>query len=331
VPKYNVMFFRFPGLQPGGAEHPDTTDWLVQTVIKCKSDERIGSVLNSRLADTPITMTRNRSIEIARQAKADFLCMIDADMAPDMYLGTDPKAYPFWDIAFNFLTKNQAQQPAVIAAPYCGPPPHENVYIFKWANLQSDNPNPDHALTQFTREEAALRYDIEEVAALPTGLILIDMRALDRIDKPYFYYEWEDGSESQKASTEDVTFTRDLSMSGVPIFCAWGAWAGHYKVKKVGRPQLITAAGVSEKYRKARERERLAIMVPPKAAEVKPKRPLEPETVEEVNRGAKERNSRHGARPNSRWNFGPDYSGAADLAPGCVSAGASIATPVQFP
>ena len=318
MPKYNVMFFRFPGLQPGGAEHPDTTDWLVQTVIKCKSDPRIDKVLNSRIADTPITMSRNRSIELARQAGADFLCMIDADMAPDMYLGTDPKAYPFFDVAFNFLTKNQAQQPAVIAAPYCGPPPHENVYVFKWANLQSDNPNPDHALTQYTREESALRYEIEEVAALPTGLILIDMRALDKIEKPYFYYEWEDGSESQKASTEDVTFTRDLSMSGVPVFCAWGAWAGHYKVKKVGRPQLINAAGVSEKYRKARERERLANLAA-QAGELKrpTTAPWNPETVEEVSCGTKERDSRPGPRPDPRWNFSPDGEEAGLVGAGC--------------
>jgi hypothetical protein len=243
VPKYKVMFCRFPG---NHQENPDCTDWFVKTSLKAKGDPRIERVYSWYKSDTPIPMGRNLAVDLAKSYKVDFVVMVDSDMFPDMYLGHDPKAKPFWDTAFDFLTAHNS--PAMIAVPYCGPPPVENIYIFKWATQQSDHPNPDLKIDQYTREEASSATGIEEVAALPTGLCMFHLSAIDRIKPPYFYYEWKDERQMEKASTEDVTFTRDLAFAGVPIYVAWDCWAGHWKMKCVGRPGRITVKDVSEKY-----------------------------------------------------------------------------------
>jgi hypothetical protein len=247
VAKYRVMFTRFPG---DHQENPDCTDWFVRAMLQAKADPRVEKVMSWYISDTPITMGRNRAIEIARSHQADFVVMVDSDMFPDMYVGRDPKAKPFFPLAFDFLVNHQG--PGMIAVPYCGPPPIENVYIFKWATQQGTHPNPDLKINQYTREEAAVATGIEEVAALPTGLCMFHLSAVDHLKPPYFYYEWKKEGErdiqAEKASTEDVTFTRDLAFAGVPIYVAWDSWAGHWKQKLVQRPGLINVRDVSEKY-----------------------------------------------------------------------------------
>lgn len=238
MPKYKVLFARFPF---GHRDEPDTTDWLVDTVLKAKADPRISDIYHMRIDDTPITMSRNRVMCMARDKGVDYVVMVDNDMKPDCYfagnpnnLAIDMRAKPFWETAWDFALQHHG--PCLVAAPYCGPPPVENVYVFKMTNLQSNHPNVDARLDQFTREEAATRGGIEQVGALPTGLILIDMRVLNHIKPPWFRYEWDDIYEQKKASTEDVTFTRDLAFAGVPIYCAWDCWAAHWKWKAVGKP-----------------------------------------------------------------------------------------------
>lgn len=229
--KADILIARFPW---HGGEHPDVTDWLVQTVLKMKSDERVGKVHFRRIDDTPITMGRNLAARHAQDVGADYVLMIDADMSPDL-----PGSKPFWDTSWDFACKHEG--PCVVAAPYCGAPPVNNVFIFRWANLMNDNPTPDARLEQFSREEAAGRAGFEEVAALPTGLILIDARVFGRLKPPFFYYEWEDERlQHKKASTEDVTFTRDASMAGVPVYVNWDSWAGHWKPYRVDKPRPMT-------------------------------------------------------------------------------------------
>ncbi len=259
MPKFKLLIARFPY---GGQEHPDVVDWLLKEANRLSKDSRFETV-HWRIDDTPITMGRNRALEVAKKQGADFVLMLDSDMAPDMYLGNgDALVQPFLPTALDFALNHQG--PCAIAAPYCGPPPHENIYVFQWLNRQSDHPNIDLTLDQYTREYAATLAGIQEVAALPTGLFLLDMRALQAIEPPYFYYEFEgdgercpschqhtSGPAAQKASTEDVTFTRDLSLAGVKIYCHWSAWAGHWKKKCVGRPNPYSVDLVSGKLRDA--------------------------------------------------------------------------------
>jgi hypothetical protein len=227
-------------------------------VADLSKDPRVDQIRIWNLADTPITMTRNRAVLQARQCGVDVLVMVDSDMKPDMNNG-QPDAKPFFQSSFDFLVKHYHKGPCVIGAPYCGPPPNECVYVFRWQNMQSHNPNPDFQLEMYDRHTAVKMAGIQECAALPTGLIMYDMRAFaltepkTENDKPWFYYEWRDRYAADKASTEDVTQTRDLSLVGTqklgynPVYCNWDAWAGHWKPKCVGKPSFMEAGSIAKK------------------------------------------------------------------------------------
>jgi hypothetical protein len=265
--KFNVGICTFSYGGNGGisSEVPDIREWMVPLVTDASKDERIGTIRVWNLSDTPITMTRNRAVLMARQCDVDVLVMVDSDMKPDLLVGMDPAAKPFFQSSFDFLVQHYPKGPCVIGAPYCGPPPHECVYVFRWQTMQSHNPNPDFQLEMVDRHTAVKLAGVQECAALPTGLIMYDMRAFaltepqSDADKPWFYYEWKDRYAADKASTEDVTMTRDLSLVGTqklgynPVFCNWDAWAGHWKPKCVGKPQFIEAANIAAKMRQSFE------------------------------------------------------------------------------
>jgi hypothetical protein len=254
--KFVVGFCTFSYGGNGGisSEVPDVREWMCPLVSDLARDPRVADLKIWNLADTPITMTRNRSVLMAREYGVDVLVMIDSDMKPDV--AGDKKFFPS---SFDFLVDHYHKGPVVIGAPYCGPPPVENVYVFRWQNHQSDSANPDFQLEMYDRHTAVKMAGIQECAALPTGLIMYDMRAFELTepktadDKPWFYYEWSDKYAAHKASTEDVTMTRDLSLVGTqklgynPVFCNWDAWAGHWKPKCVGKPVAIAAKDVSQK------------------------------------------------------------------------------------
>ena len=274
--KYSVLIARFPGQHQ---EHPDSSNWVIDTIRKMDRDPRISKVGRFTKSDTPITMVRNEAVKMALAADVDYLLMIDADMSPDLDL---PNAKPFWDSSWEWMMKRRENEekyryraqdgvtqlhadgspvrsnepgfafaPATIAAPYCGPSPNEHCYIFKWKSRESGSANKNFKLAMFEREDAALRGGIEEVAALPTGLILYDMRVFKALPKPWFDYEWADAERSAKASTEDVYQTRNASLLGFPQYVNWDAWAGHVKLKTVGKPVVHTVEDVSEALRGA--------------------------------------------------------------------------------
>lgn len=252
MPKYRVMFANFPG---NGGTCWQTSAWTTKTFLKMKQDDRISEVQAAYYGpDTPITMLRNRCVRDALANKCDYLLMIDSDMSPDSLYGRDPVATPFWETAWEFMMRRRHEprkghlMPATIAAPYCGPPPHECCYIFRWKDYETGSPDAGYKLEMIEREDAAFRSGIEEVAALPTGLILYDARLFEMIPKPWFAYEWTDELELQKASTEDVYQTRNASLCGCPQFVAWDCWADHIKIKAVTKPRPLTVECLSEKF-----------------------------------------------------------------------------------
>lgn len=250
--KFKVLFAFFPY---GNRENPSLRKWFTRTIMACKAHPNIGEILDKDFDDTPITMSRNAAEKLAREQQCDLLCMVDSDMKPDLYLNTPGSgAKPFWDSSLEFVLNHQG--PCVVAAPYCGKPPHENTMVCTWRKAQSEHPNVDMRLALYEREEAAVRAGFEEVGALPTGLILIDMRVFKYIEPPYFEYEYADPPyNTQKATTEDIYFTRNLSLAGVPQYVNWDAWAGHFKEKCVGKPTILTKDLVAEGFREAIKRD----------------------------------------------------------------------------
>lgn len=258
--QYRVMVARFPG---NNSEHPASSEYAANLRLRLRDDPRVESADSWYLADTPITMTRNRCVQDAIKAGIDILVMIDSDMAPDI-IGHAEKA--FWPDAFDFIRSRWNHCPTIVGAPYVGPRPSENIYVFRWRTKLSDSLDPHFSLEQYTREEAAIRSGVEEVAALPTGLVAIDMRLFTgfkhlvtgetvKMKSPYFYYEWKDETQSDKASTEDVTFTRDANLLfraagiGHVCYCNWDSWAIHMKLTPCMRPKVISSESVSEQLR----------------------------------------------------------------------------------
>lgn len=258
--KLKVMLARFPSRN----EHPAEVNFVIDMQRQCDKDNRIESLSHYYIQDTPTDMCRNLAVKVAQQNGMDILVMVDDDMGPDL---VNPER-TFWEIAIDFIISRWDKAPTIIGAPYCSAPPDEDVLIFRWTNRQSDNPNPDYQIQKFSRYEAAKLTGIEAVAALPTGLIAIDMRIFNgfpladddgrviKIKPPYFYYEWTDITQTAKASTEDVVFTRNASLTfhkyGIETcFVAWDAWAVHYKTKAVSKPIVTNGGGIARLFKEA--------------------------------------------------------------------------------
>ena len=201
-------------------------------------------------------------------------------MKPDAHV-KEAGAKPFFESSFDYLYERWEQGPQCIFAPYCGPSPSHNVYVFAWTNNTQSHGDDNFQLEAYGRREAAAMAGIQEAGAGPTGLMMLDMRLFKEYPQPYFYYEWEGddthcpscrqpvmerlqepkpdgtwyrpGPRSQKVSTEDVTFTRDLSQWWIrrygynPLKCNWDAWAAHIKVEEVGKPIIFRSDQVNAK------------------------------------------------------------------------------------
>ncbi len=271
--KSKLMLARFPGMYQ---EHPKSSNYIrkvfgnlhpTKLLRASESDNStmetwsvghsdISEVVLWDLTETPIDMARNRCVAEAKKEGCDYILMIDADMAPDQ-----PRkgAKPFWDVAWPFLFRRAA--PALIAAPYVGPGWHQNIYVFLFRNFHEWSRSENFSLQQFTREEAAQRSGIEKVAALPTGLILMDVRVDARLgDHPLFYYEMDD-KRTKKLSTEDVTFTRDVSLAWHDVeeagcYCAWDSWARHVKLTEFGAPEMLREDAVGAALKNAWDKNR---------------------------------------------------------------------------
>lgn len=274
--KFNLMIARFPGQNQ---EHPDSAGYVMELMGNLAHDERLDTVHLWHISDTPITMGRNRCVKEALARGIDYLLMIDSDMSPDC----EPGAPQFWGTAWEFMIERRKKEeesggyisdgnrgfcqqskdehlskfaPATVAAPYCGPPPHEQVYVLEWDGMASGDADQQFRLKMIDRDFAARKRGISEVATLPTGLILYDMRVFQKLPVPWFRYEWTDEYETHKATTEDIYQTRNASLMGMPQFCAWDCWAGHVKSKTVSKPRPLTVRSMRHEFAEAVIRER---------------------------------------------------------------------------
>lgn len=266
------------------SEVPEIREWEVETVQKMKEDPRVGEVYQRTISDTPITMVRNQAVKIARHLGCHLLLMVDSDINPNLYRN-EPWFVPFWDAAFDAIYDHYGKGPLVVGAPYCGPPPHENIYVFQFENLHEAGEETPLSLEQYTRAEASKMRGLQECAALPTGMILYDMRAFELIEpdsrsiqrilelvhrqeippeqayrlisRGWFHYEWTDSTASQKASTEDVVNTREIALAGCvklgynPLRCAWSSWVGHWKPWCVGKPRIYSIEEIASTFHRA--------------------------------------------------------------------------------
>jgi hypothetical protein len=185
----------------------------------------------------PTDRARNAACKEARDQGFDFLLMVDDDTLPDCELGRDPAAVPFLPAALDFALAHDG--PCLVGAPYCTAPPLQEVVVMKYREAVPDTPGgAGFRIDKYTRDEAAQQAGIGRVAALPTGCLLVDLRALAVLPPPWFHYEFADPPfNTRLASTEDIAFTRNCDWVGVPSYCTWDSWAAHQKSFLVGKPK----------------------------------------------------------------------------------------------
>lgn len=285
-----IAFLAYGGNGGIGMQLPEITLWYAKTLVEMQQDKRIGKILTKKFGDIPLTMERNRAVRCAKDVGADVIVMIDSDNVPDLYVGWKDWAKPFWKTSFDFLYERKLRGlPTVVCAPYCGPPPHptgggyENVYVFHGEANESDVAEQHIRFCAYSREHAAQMRGIQSIAAGPTGVVMYSLDALDLMNvhrltheqilqkykagdltlerakqllamQSWFFYEYTDAECTAKASTEDVTNTREIQMAGLVkhkqpvVFCNWDSWAGHYKPKCVGMPEPIYVETINQNY-----------------------------------------------------------------------------------
>lgn len=280
-----VACFAYGGNSGISNEHPSTRELMCETLDYVRHDPRVGSFVVETFNDTPITMLRNRAVNRARDEGCDVLVMLDSDH-DFMHHKSEPWYKPFFPEAFSAIYSHWDTGPLVIGAPYCGAAgAGENIFVFQWQNYGPRGEETSFSLEQYSRSDAARMSGIQPCGALPTGMIMYDMRIFDLLDKNrktkrqvleevkdglitideglrciqdgYFYYEWSDDTASEKASTEDVAATRDMSLVGQlllgynPVMCAWDSWIGHVKPFCSGKPKFFCTEQVGGALKRA--------------------------------------------------------------------------------
>ena len=228
--------------------HADVLGWTGSLYHRLAGHPRLADngVGVGKIVGYPTDRARNLCCKTAKDNGYHFALMLDDDMCPDLGLSNtvhrDSSAVPFLPGALDFALDHDDRygKPCVVGAPYCGGPPEQRVMVMRWREKVPDSP-PDQAgvsIESYTREEEAQESGFVRVAGLPTGCLLVDLRALDVIPPPWFSYEWADPPfNTQLASTEDIVFTRNAHWMGIPQFAAMSSWAGHWKRYLTGKPK----------------------------------------------------------------------------------------------
>lgn len=221
-----------------GTAHCDLLTYCTRLYGQMVAHPRLNKLEVGHSSGYPTDRMRNAVVKGARDRGFHFLLMLDDDQVPDLLLGKEPGAKPFLPTSLDFALAQPG--PVFVGAPYCAAPPAQEVVVMKNREYAPDTPGgAGYAIDKYTRDEAAVMTGITRVSALPTGCLLVDLRAFDRIAPPWFAYEYADPPfNSELASTEDVVLTRNADWLGVPQFANWDAWAGHRKPYLVGKPRL---------------------------------------------------------------------------------------------
>ena len=112
--KVHFAFFPYGGCGGTAQEHPSIRSWWGEMTPKLLADERVEGFTYLDYVDTPITMTRNAAVIDAQKLGADLIMMVDSDQNPNLYVGQDPRAKPFWESSFDFLYERHRQGKATV-------------------------------------------------------------------------------------------------------------------------------------------------------------------------------------------------------------------------
>lgn len=232
---YRIGFVTYPWR---GIISWETSAWCIKTVLEMIADPRIDKVVSYyHESNCPVHTLRNRSVQQAMNDRCDYILMIDYDMAPDPNI---PGLKPFWRTAWEFTMDRRRREeseklmPATIAAPYYSDA--DGTFLAYQINEDGEE---GKELVRIDVEDALSRRGMSTVVAAQTGLILYDMRVFHCMSRPWFDYEWKDAEQEKVNLADDFYQTKNLTLSGFPVFMAWDCWSGHLKPKCVSRPSTV--------------------------------------------------------------------------------------------
>lgn len=216
----------------------------------------IQNLLHIPLCKFPTSVARNILVRECQKIGVDYLMMVDCDGEIDNGgRQEDGKVRPgTFEVFFQFLMKQS--KPSVIAAPYCSG--DGQVQVLKFTTDQPMNhPLDSFKITQTNREYAVTKTGFERVDSIGTHCIMFDMRVFEKIDKPYFSYQYNP-DETEVIETEDCWCMRHLFYAGIPVYCSWDLWAGHWKEQRIYKPPLIERQQIPEYFMKQAEAKLIA-------------------------------------------------------------------------
>lgn len=217
--------------------------WYGNTLIKLNTEKRIRGYSVYEMDQIGTDTARNAAVKSAQEDGVDFLFMIDHDVDPDFKKKAE---HPdFYSVAMAMA--DQLDFPFMLGAPYCASfdGKEERVLVFRYQDRSSEDPEHEMVLYTLSRGESARKHGVEEVDAIGTGLTFFDMRCFDKLAKPYFKYEY-DADHTRITITEDVFIFARFRAAGIPVYCAWDNWLGHWKQKRSGIPEMIAPQMIQE-------------------------------------------------------------------------------------
>lgn len=142
----------------GDMVHADFANVLVMLAIYTRQHGVLANIVNPKCAN--IDVGRSNGVEVAYHMKADYLFFVDSDMM------VPPET----------ICRLLEHRKPVIGASYC-----QRRLPFRMTHSELDG-----TLGTFDNADTGLR----EVARLPTGCMLIDMKVFETFEKPYFRMEY---------------------------------------------------------------------------------------------------------------------------------------------
>ena len=210
-------------------ECPELGTWLASIALRIAQMPQLDMAM-IQVSNCRPALNRNAAALTARRHKADYLLMVDPDMAPDRYLRPDGKGgflsrmCPFLPTALDCLVRHPG---SVVGAPYCAHYPLRQVQVF-------------HQGRRVQHSEIPQLDGLREVDAIGTGLMLIDMAVLANIPPPVFEDEYRTPEQAQLSASQDVVFCRKVRQAGGKVFCLFDCWAGHQQTSIVDPPGFET-------------------------------------------------------------------------------------------
>lgn len=194
-----------------GFESPSVRNWTTLTTIDMMRDPRFTLLDGGGLElHTPqvhrIHCARNTSARQALESNCDFLLMCDPDMQPDARLFNDrlpadrqPEARewakPFVFSSLDFMLSTCS---AIVAAPAVGAPPENKINVWP-ARDGGELKRMSH------QEMAEIEPGFQRVAAVGTGLMLVDCNLFRNMPQPWF----EDAYQPDQVDPETGAVIRD--------------------------------------------------------------------------------------------------------------------------